>query len=166
MRWFDRLILALGGLLSWGFAVIALVMVCEVVLRYGFNRPTIWAHEIAGLLAAAAFIIGGAVCMVEGTHMRVTLLVDRWRPGWRRLAEALGLAVGVVFLTGLSVAMWSIVQRSLFRFTPDGVWMPERSGTSWNTPAPGILKLMLFIGAVLFLLAVLRRGIALMRGRD
>ncbi len=166
LRLFDRLILALGAALSWGFLAIALMMVYEIVMRYGFGRPTIWAHEIAGLLAGAAFIIGGAVCMVEGSHIRVTLLIDKLPPLPRRLFEGLGLLVGVIFLTGLAVAMWSITQNSLLRFNAAGMWTPERSGTSWNTPAPAFLKGMLLIGAVLFLLAVIRRGIDLMRGRD
>ncbi|MFN4100623.1 MAG: TRAP transporter small permease subunit [Pararhodobacter sp.] len=163
---FDRLIRLLGSALSWGFAAIALMMAYEVVARYGFGRPTIWAHEIAGLLAGAAFVIGGAVCMVEGSHIRVTLLTDRLPPAMRRLTEGFGLVAGLIFLTGLSLAMWAIVQRSLWRFNAAGVWMPERSGTSWNTPAPALLKGLLLAGAVLFLLAVLRRGADLLRGRD
>jgi TRAP-type C4-dicarboxylate transport system permease small subunit len=166
MRWLDRAVLALGFLLSWGFAAIALMMVWEVGARYGFNRPTIWAHEIAGLLAGAAFIAGGAYCMVEGSHMRVSLLLDRMPPRLRWAAEALSLVVGTVFLLGLTVSMWGIAQRSFFRFDAAGTWRPERSGTSWNTPAPAILKLMLLIGAALFLLVVLRRAVALVRGRD
>jgi C4-dicarboxylate transporter DctQ subunit len=165
LRLFDRVILSLGAALSWGFMAIALMMVYEVVMRYGFGRPTIWAHEIAGLLAGAAFIIGGAVCMVEGSHIRVTLLIDKLPPRLRLLFEKLGLLVGVVFLSGLTIAMWAIVQRSLWRFNALGEWMPERSGTSWNTPAPAFLKTLLLIGAALFLLAVIRRGIDLLRGR-
>lgn len=166
LRLFDRLMLILGSALSWGFLAIALMMLYEVVARYGLGRPTIWAHEIAGLLAGAAFIIGGVVCMVEGSHIRVTLLTERLPPLPRRLLEGLGLIAGMIFLTGLTVAMWAIVQRSLLRFNAAGVWIPERSGTSWNTPAPAFLKTMLLIGAALFLLAVIRRGIDLMRGRD
>jgi TRAP-type C4-dicarboxylate transport system permease small subunit len=166
LRLFDRLMLVLGSALSWGFLAIALMMLFEVVARYGFGRPTIWAHEIAGLLAAAAFVIGGAVCMVEGSHIRVTLLTERLPPLPRRLLEGVGLVAGVIFLAGLTLAMWAIVQRSLLRFSAAGVWMPERSGTSWNSPAPAFLKAMLLVGAVLFLLAVVRRGADLLRGRD
>ena len=46
-----RLIRILGEIASYGFAVIVLMMVFEVIARYGFGAPTFWAHEIAGLLA-------------------------------------------------------------------------------------------------------------------
>lgn len=166
MRWIDRIARGLGRALCWAFPAIALMMGFEVIARYLFGAPTIWAHEIAGLIAAAAVIAGGACCMAECAHMRVTLLLERMRRPWRRAAEALALLCGTVFLAGLSVAMWGIVRRSSLRFGPDGAWMPERSGSTWNTPAPALLKAALLVGAVLFLLVVLRRALALIRGED
>ncbi|MEM8755864.1 MAG: TRAP transporter small permease, partial [Pseudomonadota bacterium] len=129
-----RLVRKLAELSSWGFAAIVLMMVYEVVARYGFGAPTFWAHEIAGLLGAVAFLMGGAYCMTEGAHMRVTALTDRMPPTARRLADILGLACGALYLGALSYSGWLITQRSLFRFMPDGTWFPERSGSSWNTP--------------------------------
>ena len=165
MRWIDRIAAGLGHLIAWVFPVIALMMGYEVVARYAFGAPTFWAHEIAGLLAGVAFVFGGALCMAEGSHMRVTLLYERMR-GWRRTAtDGLSLLCGTVFLVGLTVAMWGIVERNAWRFGPDGAWNPERSGSSWNTPAPAILKMALLAGAALFLLVVIARIVDLARGR-
>ena len=165
MRHIDQALLWIGRGLSWGFLGIVAMMVYEVAARYGFNAPTFWAHEIAGILAAVAFVFGGVYCMVERSHMRIGLLVDTARPSWRRLAEALSLLCGAVYLGGLALAMWSISQKSLFRFSTEGVWMPERSGTSWNTPAPAIIKFALFLGAALFLAVILLQIWRLLRGR-
>lgn len=165
MTFFERSVLALGRLLAWGFLVIVGMMVYEVVARYLFNAPTFWAHEIAGILAAIAFIFGGAYCMVEGVHLRVGIAVDRARRGIRMFAQLAGLLCGLIYLGGLTLAMWPIVQKSLFRFSPDGLWLPERSGTSWNTPAPGFIKFALLLGAALFVIAVLLRVLQLLRGR-
>lgn len=60
MRWIDRLALDLGRASGWAFPVIALMMGWEVVSRYAFGAPTVWAHEVAGLIAGIAFIFGGA----------------------------------------------------------------------------------------------------------
>lgn len=167
MNWLDRFVIGVGRLLSWGFLVIALMMAYEIVVRYGFNAPTIWAHEIAGFIAAVAFIFGGAYCMAERSHMRIGLLADKAPPAVRRVLDLLSLLAGVVFLGGLAVAMWSISDRALLRFTADGLWMPERSGTSWNTPLPSFAKLALLLGAALFLLVVLRQlGQLLLRWRN
>ncbi|MGP1397234.1 MAG: TRAP transporter small permease subunit [Inquilinaceae bacterium] len=163
-HWVDSLALTLGRLAGWSFPVIALLMGYEVVSRYVFGAPTIWAHEISGLLAGIAFIAGGAYCMAEGSHMRVSLLIDGAGRARRRLAEMLSFVTGAVFLVGLAVGMWGIVQRSLFRFATDGTWTPERSGSSWNTPSPAYLKLALLVGALVFLLVVVRQAIQLARG--
>ncbi|MEO1294031.1 MAG: TRAP transporter small permease, partial [Pseudomonadota bacterium] len=152
----DRIALWLGRLTAWGFLIIALMMLWEVVARYGFNAPTFWAHEIAGVIAAVAFVFGGAFCLAEGTHMRITLLLDRMPGGLRRVAEIASLLVGAVYLGGLGWAMWIIFNRSVWKFAPDGSWMPETSGSSWNTAAPSLVKLALFIGTLLFLAILLR----------
>ena len=166
MGWIDRLAHAIGRLLAWGFVVIALIMTWEVGARYLAGAPTIWVHEVAGLLAGVAFIFGGAVVMADGDHMRITLLADRLPPRARRWLEGMSLCIGALYLGGMALAAWSMSQRALFRFTADGTWRPERSGTSWNTPAPGLLKFALCVGAALFLLVILRRAVALLRGAD
>ena len=162
MTWIIR---RLAELASYGFAVIVLMMVYEVVARYGFGAPTFWAHEIAGLLGAVAFIMGGAYCMIDGSHMRVTALSERMPPFVRRLADILALGCGALYLAALAYSGWMISQRSLFRFMPDGTWFPERSGSSWNTPLPAFIKFALFVGAVLFLAVVLKQLVQRLRGR-
>ena len=61
--------------------------------------------------------------------------------------------------------MWNIGGNTVWRFAADGAWNPERSGTSWNTPAPAILKAALLAGAIVFLAVVLVRVRDLARGR-
>ena len=61
--------------------------------------------------------------------------------------------------------MWSISNRTLFKFAADGAWTPERSGTSWNTPAPALVKFALLLGALLFLVVILRQLWQLFRSR-
>ena len=58
---FSRLARFLG---DWGsplFLLAVLFTTYEVVMRYVFNAPTVWVHEITIALSATAFIISG-VC--------------------------------------------------------------------------------------------------------
>lgn len=158
-----RLALMLGTLAAYGFGIIVVMMVVEVVARYGFNAPTFWAHEIAGLLGAVAFLFGGAFCMAERGHMRISVVADKLPRKPRLALEGLGHLCGIVFLGGLAVSGWNIAQRAAFRYMPDGTWFPERSGTSWNTPVPAYLKVALFLAATLFLIVVLIRLWRLLR---
>ena len=152
----DRIALWCGRVSMWCFAVIALIMVYEVVARYAFNAPTIWAHESAVLLASSAFIFGGAYCMAEGTHMRITLLVEK-HPALARMSELLSLLVGATYLAGLTYAAWKMVERAVWRFSLSGEWDPERSGSTLNSPLPSYLKVLLFVGCAVFLAVVVRQ---------
>lgn len=162
----DRLALGLGRATAWCFAVIVLIMVYEVVARYAFDAPTTWAHETSVLLASFGFVFGGAFCMAEGTHMRITLLVEK-RPGLARFSDALSLFAGIVYLSGLTYAAWRMAERAIWRFSLNGSWDPERSGSTLNSPLPSYLKALLFVGCALFLLLVFKQAAAqLRRGRN
>ncbi|MFL4470119.1 TRAP transporter small permease subunit [Tateyamaria armeniaca] len=158
MTYLERLALWLGRMSAWCFAAIILVMVYEVAARYGFNAPTTWAHEASILLASAGFVFGGAFCMAEGTHMRISFLVEK-RPGLARLSNALSLIAGAIYLSGLCYASWRMAEKALWRFSLSGAWDPERSGSTLNSPLPSYLKVLLFVGCVIFLLLVLQRMI-------
>ncbi|MEX0337854.1 MAG: TRAP transporter small permease subunit [Arenibacterium sp.] len=160
----DRLALGLGRTTAWCFAAIVLIMVYEVVARYLFNAPTTWAHESSILLASFGFIFGGAFCMAEGTHMRITLLVEK-RPGLRRFSEILSLVAGIVYLSGLTYAAWRMAERAVWRFSLNGSWDPERSGSTLNSPLPTYLKALLFVGCALFLLLALKQAVAVISTR-
>ncbi len=160
----DRLALWLGRTTAWCFAAIVLIMVYEVVARYAFNAPTTWAHETSILLASFGFVFGGAFCMAEGSHMRITLLVEK-RPTLARFSEVLSLVAGCIYLAGLTYASWRMAEKAIWRFSLSGAWDPERSGSTLNSPLPSYLKALLFLGCALFLLIVLHRLIAWIAGR-
>ena len=49
------------------------VMVLEVVLRYFFNSPTIWALESAQILFGFMFMLGAGYTLKEDGHIRVEI---------------------------------------------------------------------------------------------
>lgn len=158
MRFLDAIALATGRAAAWCFAVIVVLMVYEVVARYGFHAPTIWAHEASVALASFAFVMGGAYCMAEGTHMRITVFAEK-HPTLARLSDWLSLVAGMIYLSGLAYASWRMADRAIWRFALDGSWMPERSGSTLNSPLPAYLKALLFVGAVLFLLVLVGKAL-------
>ncbi len=153
----DRFAIRLGAVLAWGFLIIVAMMCYEVMARYAFNAPTIWAHEIAGLIAAVAFVFGGAFCMAGDNHMRITSFIDARGGMVANLSKWLSIAAGTIYLTGLAYTAYRMTDDALFRYALDGSWDPERSGSTWNSPFPSFIKLALLLATVLFLLVLLRR---------
>lgn len=161
-----RCLLRLGHATAWLFFAIFSISTLEVALRYLFNAPTNWVHVTSTALAVIAFAAGGSYAMVQGLHLRVTVLVDRATPRWQRAGQWLGVLCGVAYLLGLGWGLWLEARGSLWRFDFSGAWTPERTPGPPNWPLPALAKAALLIGAVLFLLAVLRQGWRLWWGHD
>ncbi len=53
-------------------------LVFEVVSRYFFNAPTIWAGDVALICYGIYFMTGSAFCLKEGGHIRTDFLYSRW----------------------------------------------------------------------------------------
>lgn len=83
------LLFAIGAMLTY-----------EVVARYFFNAPTIWAEELSRLAMIWAVFLGSAVLMRSGDHIRVTILVERLPQPLRVVADISSL-IFVAVISGL-----------------------------------------------------------------
>lgn len=142
------------NLCGTGFAIAILscagILFLEVILRYGFNRPTVWAHETVIFLTACSFVFGGLYAAARNAHIRVVLIYDQLPPRARRMMDAGISIVCSLACACFAWASWSSVARAVW--TPAGALRLETSGSAWNPPTPGLTKLFLF--AVLLLMAL------------
>lgn len=71
----DRTADALSRVALWVAALATLVMVgitlYEVVARYAFNAPTIWASTLAWMLNGTGFMLGAAYTLRIGQHVAI-----------------------------------------------------------------------------------------------
>lgn len=139
-----------GVVFSVGIVLAMLILIQEVILRYVFNAPTIWAHETTIFLCAIAFVYGGLYCTTRDSHIRVVLLYDLARGRVRRLLDAAISLICMIASGFFAWAAWLMVRRAIFR--PDGSIRFETSGSAWNPPFPALLKL--FLLAILALMAL------------
>lgn len=63
----------IGKVVSFLIVPMIVVMVLEVVLRYFFNAPTIWALELAQILFGFMFLLGAGYTLKEDGHIRVEI---------------------------------------------------------------------------------------------
>lgn len=70
---------------------IGVMLTFEVVARYFFNAPTIWAEELSRLALIWAVFLASAGLLARGDHIRVTVLLDRLPAGGRRAADVASL---------------------------------------------------------------------------
>jgi TRAP-type mannitol/chloroaromatic compound transport system permease small subunit len=54
------------------------ILVHEVVSRYFFHAPTIWAGDLSVILYGILFMIASPMCLRDGIHIRTDFLYSRW----------------------------------------------------------------------------------------
>lgn len=140
--WLGRMIDRGGIIFAVGIVIAMLVLIQEVILRYGFGAPTIWAHEVTIFLSAMAFVYGGLYCTARNSHIRVVLIYDAVPARVRRVLDIFISLISMVSAAFFAWATWSLVTRSIFR--PDGSIHFETSGSAWDPAFPAYLKLFLF----------------------
>lgn len=137
-----RLIDRGGIVFAIGLIASALILIQEIVLRYVFNAPTIWAHETTIFICGMSFIYGGLYCTARDQHIRVVLIYDALPPGARRVLNTVISLVSAAASAMFAWASWLMVERAAFM--PDGTFRLQRSGSAWDPVYPGLVKVGLF----------------------
>ena len=119
----------------------------EVVSRYLFNAPTTWAWLINRQLFGVYMLAGGAYALVQGSHIRIEILHDRFPAPARAMVRCLTLLASCIFLCAL---IWKGSVMGL-----EALRSGERATGTFPLPLYP-LKLCIPVGALLFLLGCLR----------
>ena len=139
------------------------VTFANVIARYVFNSPTIWAHETTIFLCGIAFVYGGLYCAARDRHIRVVLVYDAVPAGVRRVLDIVISVICAAASAMFAWAAWIMVQRAAFR--PDGSFRLERSGSAWDPVYPGLLKVFLLVVMAVMAVQFLILAVNYARGR-
>jgi len=157
-----RLVTAVNRWIALAASALVVVMVAaigyEVVVRYAFGAPTVWALELSRLLLGPYFLLVGPYLLHIGGHVNVDVLYARLPPRGARLVDVLTIPVIAVF--GVLLA-WFSAPLVLSSFAAG-----ETSTSAWN-PAVWPYKAALPVAAVLLVaqaLAEWLRALARARG--
>ena len=99
----DRAVRGIGEATSLVFLAAVALTFYEVILRYFFNAPTTWVHEVSIFLTAAAFIVAGSYTLQRKDHIRISLVFDMLPARGRRLLTVVNLLIALYFLCSAAV---------------------------------------------------------------
>src|ERR1700686_3108408 len=85
----DALYLACVIIAGVSLVLISAVIPWAVYTRYVINRAASWPEPMAVLLTIVLTFFGAAACYRLGSHMNVTLLVDKLPSQWGRVSDLL-----------------------------------------------------------------------------
>jgi TRAP-type mannitol/chloroaromatic compound transport system permease small subunit len=76
IRYIDAVSIWSGKIVAWLIVPMVMSLVYEVVARYFFNAPTIWAYDMTSFLYGAFFMLGAAYTLQRKGHIRTDSWVD------------------------------------------------------------------------------------------
>ncbi len=109
-----------GAVICWLMVPLVFGLTYEVVARYLFNAPTIWAYDLAYMLYGSLFMLGAAYTLRQDGHIRTDIFYYRWQDRTKALVNMCCYlflffpGMFFFFIAGLDNAIhsWLILERS------------------------------------------------------
>lgn len=139
---FDILSLVLSRIGMIGIIAIVLVMFYEVIARYVFEKPTLWANELSLWIAGFVLLFAGQYAMQQRSHIRIYIIYDLMPRWMQKLSDCLSVGLIWAFTFAIVWGGFNEAWTKLLRM--------ETFGTSWDPPLPATMKagLLVFMGLV------------------
>lgn len=134
----DRIALFIGRVTMMMIAVMTVVMLYEVFMRYIMERPTEWANEMTLWFASFVFLTSGFYAMQQRCHIRIFLIYDMV-PRWlQRVFDCFSCLLIVIFA-------FALVYGSYKQVFVNKLYKWELYGSAFNPPIPATLQPMILI---------------------
>jgi TRAP-type mannitol/chloroaromatic compound transport system permease small subunit len=104
VRAIDRFTDTTGTWVAWLNLPLVLAVSYEVVARYLFSAPTIWAYDVSYMLYGAIFMLGAAYALHKGAHIRTDFFFEKWSIRTRGVIDS--VAYIAFFFPALTVFLW------------------------------------------------------------
>lgn len=151
----DRMTTFIGRAIGQFYFILACITLYEVVMRYFFNKPTMWAFELVILMCGMAWMMSVGYVTQQKGHISITVLYVLSPPKAQWYLDLLSDIMGIVAIGILGYAAWTPAK--------DAIVMHELSGTPFNSPEPMITKSMLVIGCILYEIQLLVNSVRHLR---
>ena len=104
IRAIDRFSEWTGVAVAWLTVPLVIAVAWEIIARYLFAAPTIWAFDLTYMLYGAMFMLGAAYALRVGAHIRTDFFWERW--SWRTRGIIDSVAYLVFFFPGIALFLW------------------------------------------------------------
>jgi TRAP-type mannitol/chloroaromatic compound transport system permease small subunit len=116
--------------------------VVEVFSRYVLRAPTIWALDVTTMSYATLFMLGAALALLKGAHVRTDMLWEKFSDRTKGMIDSLALVL--LFLPTMAVLFFISIDDFIHAVSIDersssGAWTP----ILW--PLRGVIPLTAFM---------------------
>ena len=135
-------------LVTWSFSRVAMwlpafivaIIFYEVVMRYVFQRPTLWVNEMSLWVAGAIYLTAGLYALQQRSHIRIFIIYDIVPRPVQRFFDVLSVLCVCVFSFAVIWGGFGEAYAKLMRW--------ETFGTAWDPPIPATIKPLILITLV------------------
>ncbi|MCG8641005.1 MAG: TRAP transporter small permease subunit [Desulfobacterales bacterium] len=101
-----------GKLISGFVFFLAFLLLYDVIMRFAFNAPTIWCHELALHVFGAYAVLAGPYALLHGEHVRIDIVYNRFSKRGRAIIDTFTyplffMFMGLLFWYGFQIGMRS-----------------------------------------------------------
>ena len=155
-----------GRIVCWLIVPMVLGLTYEVVARYVFQAPTIWAFDMTYMLYGSLFMLGAAYALLKGGHIRTDMLYEKYSERTKGYVDAIAYlgfffpGMLLLFFASIDEAWhaWSIMERS-----EQTAWRPILAPFKTVVPLTALLLLVQGVSEVLKALWAARTGTVLQK---
>jgi len=132
-----------GRIMSWVLILIIGIVLYEVIVRYIFSKPTVWAVESSTMLHGVLLLFGGVYALVKKAHVNMDLFYAKWSPRTQAIVNV--ITFPLVFILFM-VMLWQLTAYGI-----ESLKILEHSRTPWRPPVYHH-KIVLSLAVLLILL--------------
>ncbi len=134
-----------GKVFAVAVILLVLVMSYEVVMRYLFNRPTLWAYDVSYFLTSMVVILGAAYTLQTKGHVSVDIFYERFPPRLKALVD-------VILYLVLFFTLWLLIINVMLPHVQTSWARGERAATGIWVPPIYPFKTWVLAGVILLAL--------------
>ncbi len=139
--WMDRISIGISRVAMFLIALIVCIMFYEVVMRYVFERPTLWVNEMSLWTAGGVYLLAGLYVMQQRGHIRIFILYDMVPRNWQRVFDTISAVLICLFAAAIIWGGFNEAYAKLMRW--------ETFGTAWDPPIPATMKPLVLVTVTL-----------------
>ncbi len=147
----DAVIRGIGHFIMWTNIILIVVIILQVVLRYGFGHGLVVLEELQWHLYALGIMFGASYAMMMDSHIRVDIVHARLSEKWRNRWDLFG----IIFLL-LPFAI--VIFHQSLDFVYESWRVNERSDAPLGLPWRWAIKGVIPVSFALLIVATVTRA--------
>ncbi len=151
-RQIDRFQDRFGRGVSWIMLLMVLVVFFDVIMRYAFNKSSVFTQELEWHLFGVVYMLGAGYTMLYDEHVRVDIVYSRWSPRKRAWSD---FVLYFVFFYPSAI----MVMVTSWPFVRDSYKVLEGSPDPGGIPYRFLLKSVIIVGFTLLTLQAISQTI-------